>query len=219
MERAEPSTGLPHERRVDPGLLGGIGYMQIVDEGAPPGVVRTVRAHEADQVRAIESHLDELVLGRPLEPLTPHPKSLGRQVPIQELVGKLAPKVLAPAPRVKERDGFCVVEPRPTVLDHAASLLPDLPGAELPTTREEPASFRSRDLRRQARLSNRPRTLRSKEYLPPRRTSQGETRRRCGPAARAWGLHRASPPGRRLRARSADGAGAERRIGCKTWWR
>jgi hypothetical protein len=49
-----------------------MGNMKIVDKGAPLGIVGTVRANEANQVRAIDGQLDELIARRTIEPLAPH---------------------------------------------------------------------------------------------------------------------------------------------------
>jgi hypothetical protein len=49
--------------------------MKIVNEGTPLGIVGTVCAHEANQVRAIGGQQDELIARRAIEPLAPHTQS------------------------------------------------------------------------------------------------------------------------------------------------
>jgi hypothetical protein len=46
--------------------------MNVVNEGAPLGIVGAIRANEANQVCAIGSYLDELILRRVIERLAPH---------------------------------------------------------------------------------------------------------------------------------------------------
>ena len=49
--------------------------MEIVDKGAPLGIVGTVRANESSQARAIDRQLGELIAWRMIEPLAPNAES------------------------------------------------------------------------------------------------------------------------------------------------
>jgi len=82
--------------------------MKIVDEGAPPRIMGAICADEANEVRAIEGQLYELIGRRAVEPLAPHTQPFPAQISVEKRVGKGAAIVLTPAMRVKRRDGLGV---------------------------------------------------------------------------------------------------------------
>lgn len=92
--------------------------MKVVNKGAPFGIVGTVCADEANQVRTIDGQLDELIARRVIEPLTPHTQPFPEQVSVEERVGESTPIVLTPATRVKGRDSVRVERVRWPILDH-----------------------------------------------------------------------------------------------------
>ena len=78
--------------------------MEIVDQGAPPGIVGAVHADESGQARPLDGQLDQLIGRRTIEPLAPHSQPLSGQVSVEERILEGAAVVLAPAPRVEIRD-------------------------------------------------------------------------------------------------------------------
>ena len=85
-----------------------MGNVEIVDKGAPLGIVGTVRANEPNQLRAVDANLDELITGGMIEPLAPHMQPFLGQISVKKLIVEGTPIVLTPATRVEIRDGLRV---------------------------------------------------------------------------------------------------------------
>jgi len=81
-------------------------HVEVVDEGAPFGILAAVRAEKARDPGFVRCHPDDLVHARAAEPLAPHVPSVPHQVAVQERVEEVASIRAPPATGVKLRDGF-----------------------------------------------------------------------------------------------------------------
>ena len=68
----EPGPGMLHESGANSLSLEGTRDVQIVDKGAPLGVVRSVCANEPSQLGADDRQSDELILRRVIKSLAPN---------------------------------------------------------------------------------------------------------------------------------------------------
>jgi hypothetical protein len=118
MPRDEPGSRLPHEQGSYTAALEGLRDVKVVDERAPLRIVRSVRADEPDEVRAVDGDLDELVSSRMIEPIAPDTEAFARQVSVEERVEERAAVVLSPAARVELGDRFRIGRPGWSMLDH-----------------------------------------------------------------------------------------------------
>ena len=97
-------------------------HVEVVDAGAPLGILTTVRADEADDSGVVFGDADERIAARLAEPLAPDFAAVAQQVTVEELLEEAASIRPPPAIGVKRCDGFGVIGSGDPVLHDILSL-------------------------------------------------------------------------------------------------